>query len=464
MTDNFIQYPGQDISLNQIPRLSDTPEHIIPLESLNKRSVPPSKMFLIKLELNEFTMHNPGVPVYDASQGDGGLSLGGIPREELAEALIRYLPAERTTMYGTPVGREDIRRAIIENYYKFEPRTGLTPDHVVLGDGGRDVLQKWYQVVQQSGGRYGDLVLVSAAPWPSYLQGPYINGLNILLAPGDPNNDFKIKPEGINESIAFAARNGQKIKGLIITSPDNPTGNYMDMDEILHLIQHAVSRGIEYILIDLMYQAVIDPEVKPYDFNFLFQELTQKELKSVCLMDGLTKKAGASNLRNAHLVCPREDIVQKIKGIATHTVLPNALGEAAALEIYSQNEPTHHPWVKKVVVTTAESRKIVKSRFKELGYRFICHQGYYAFINIWKYLGKKMPEDKVLKEKNGNQIKTIKNVNTLKSYLSTKCGVAVIHGNVFKQPDFIRFSYANTPEYTSGAIDRLHESLSALED
>jgi hypothetical protein len=120
--------------------------------------------------------------------------------------------------------------------------------------------------------------------------------------------------------------------------------------------------------------------------------------------------------------------------------------------------------VKKVVAPTAESRKIVKSRFKELGYRFICHQGYYAFINIWKYLGKKIPGDKILKEKNGDQIKTIKNVNTLKSYLSTSCGLAVIHGSVFKQPDFIRFSYANNPEYTSGAIDRLHESLSALED
>ncbi len=42
MTDNFIKYPGQDISLTQIPRLSDTPDHIIPLESLNMRSVPPS--------------------------------------------------------------------------------------------------------------------------------------------------------------------------------------------------------------------------------------------------------------------------------------------------------------------------------------------------------------------------------------------------------------------------------------
>jgi aspartate aminotransferase len=419
-------------------------------------------MFTIKLELNDFAKKHPDIPIYDASQGDGGLSLGGIPREELAEALIRFLPAQRTTMYGTPIGREDVRKAIYENYYKFDPSTELIPDHVVIGDGGRDLLQKWYQVVQQSSGFHGDAVLVSAAPWPSYLQGPYINGMNIIMAPGNPENDFKITPAGLDESIHFASREGRTIKGLIITSPDNPTGNYMEFSEILELIQHALSKGIPFILVDLMYQAVVDPDQQRYDFNELFKALNPEERTRITLMDGLTKKAGASNLRNAHLICGSQDVVQKIKSIATHTVFPNAIGEAAALEVYSRSEPTQHPWVKKVVEPTAESRKIVKSRFKELSYKFICNQGYYTFVNIWNHIGKKIPEDKKLKNEKGERITVIKNVLTLKSYLTTCCGLAVIHGSVFKQPDFIRFSYANSPDYTRASVSRLHESLTDL--
>ena len=41
------------------------------------------------------------------------MSLGGVPPEELASALIRYLPAQASTAYGSPVGREDVREAIV---------------------------------------------------------------------------------------------------------------------------------------------------------------------------------------------------------------------------------------------------------------------------------------------------------------------------------------------------------------
>lgn len=179
-------------------------------------------------------------------------------------------------------------------------------------------------------------------------------------------------------------------------------------------------------------------------------------------MDGLTKKAGASNLRNAHLVCGSIELTKKIKGIATHTVLPNAAGEAVAYEIYRQEKPLKHPWVKRVIEPTAQSRAIVKKRLKEIGFKFICDQGYYAFINIYPWLGKRIPERKELKDAEGNTITEIYDVEILKSYLSSKCGLAVIHGSVFRQPHFIRFSYANAPEYTDSAITRLEQGLREL--
>ena len=74
--------------------------------------------------------------------------------------------------------------------------------------------------------------------------------------------------------------------------------------------------------------------------------------------------------------------MQKLKGLATHSVLPNALGEAAALEVYGQENPTEHPWVKRVVEPTARSRAIVREELTNRGFRFIIGQGYYTFINI----------------------------------------------------------------------------------
>lgn len=462
MNNYAVRYHEQDISQNLIPQPCENQQEIIPEVVFNKREVWPSKMFVIKLELDEFTKNNPDIPVYDASQGDGGMSLGGIPKRELSQALINYLPEDRSTKYGEPTGSIVVRKAIFENYYHIDTDTGLTPDNIVIGDGGRDILQKWFQAVQQDTGRYGGYILVSAAPWGSYPEGSYINGLNMLCAPGTPDNAFKITPEAIDASLDYARVQNRNILGIIITSPDNPTGNYLSKDEMLTLIEHSAMRGINYIFIDLIYQAVTDLEVGCYAVNTICKELSPEVRKRVCFMDGLTKKAGASNLRNAHLLCGSISLARKLKGISTHTILPNALGEAAAFEIYKQEKPLLHPWVKRVIVPTAQSRKIVKKRLHELGFRFICDQGYYAFINIFPWLGKKIPKEKKLKTEDGRAIDTIENVEILKSYLSKQCGLAVIHGSVFRQPDFIRFSYANTPEYTDASITRLYESLMEL--
>ena len=56
----------------------------------------------------------------------------------------------------------------------------------------------------------------------------------------------------------------------------------------------------------------------------------------------------------------------------------------------------------------------------------------------------------------------IKTAAHLKSYLAQKIGLAVIHGSVFRQPDFIRFSYANTPAYVQGALERLEYGVQRL--
>ncbi len=455
-------YPSQDFSQNFRPQYIDKKEHRFPVFRFSRREVWPSKMFTIKLELEEFTRNNPDKPVYDASQGDGGMSLGGIPKNEIAQALLNYLPEERTTKYGDPIGSFILRKVIFENYYKFDSETGLSPDNIVIGDGGRDILQKWYQAIVQSTGGNGDFIIVSAAPWGSYPEGSYINGLNMVCAPGHPDEGFQITSEGIDECIDFVQKSGHKVIGIIITSPDNPTGNYLEAEEIINLIEYATSKNIEFILVDLIYQAVTDLNIGCYDVNRIYKRLSPEARRNVCFLDGITKMAGASNLRNAHLVCGSMSLAKKLKGIATHTILPNVAGEAVAYEIYRQENPLAHPWVRRVVEPTAQSRAIVKRRLKELGFKFICGQGYYAFINIYPWLGKKIPRDKELKSSSGSLIFTIENVEILKSYLSSRCGLAVIDGSVFRQPHFIRFSYANAPDYTDNAITRLNESLGEL--
>ena len=90
-------------------------------------------------------------------------------------------------------------------------------------------------------------------------------------------------------------------------------------------------------------------------------------------------------------------------------------------------------------------------------------QGYYAFINISSWIGKRLPNgESIVDPVDGTQGEVVESVAHLKSYLAQKIGLAVIHGSVFRQPDFIRFSYANTPEYVQAALERLEYGLKRL--
>ena len=90
-------------------------------------------------------------------------------------------------------------------------------------------------------------------------------------------------------------------------------------------------------------------------------------------------------------------------------------------------------------------------------------QGYYAFINVWPWIGKRLPKGEwIVDPIDGSQTDEIKTSTHLKSYLAQRIGLAVIHGSVFRQPDFIRFSYANTPSYVQSALERLEQGVQRL--
>ena len=71
-----------------------TPVYAVPEDKLvpvsghlrDLMDIPPSRMFLINKSLKVYQEKNPGAQVFDASQGDGGASLPGVPRAILERA------------------------------------------------------------------------------------------------------------------------------------------------------------------------------------------------------------------------------------------------------------------------------------------------------------------------------------------------------------------------------------------
>ena len=418
--------------VNHIP-INDFPGHLY--------EIPPSRMFVIKLSLRKFREKaGEATPMFDASQGDGGASLPGVPRALLDRA--HELVCEHGTGYDFPYGTDMFRRAVAEQYWQLD---NWGPANVLGTVGGRDGLLKSYSAMIHLGsGRVGDVVLVSRVPWISYNWGPYAMGANVLLAPGDESNAWRYTEDTIKASVEFAARQGRKVLGIVITSPDNPTGHTLTTEEQIALGKAAFEAGIGFVLYDWIYHHVTEGE--PQDVNAVLAAFSEAERERIIFLDGLTKSLGASNVRNAHLLAG-EKVIKFINGRASHGVLPHFHGQAVAIAAYEQG---FRQAAESIIGPTNASRHVMRRFLTDKGYRFIMGDGgYYAFIHVEKWLQAGEFEDSF----------------GLGEYLAAEHGIAVVPGRAFSEEgnNWIRFSYALPPDVTQGALERFHSGLATLE-
>jgi aspartate/methionine/tyrosine aminotransferase len=398
-------------------------------------------MFLINKSLKTYGARNPDGRTFDASQGDGGASLPGVPAEILEEA--HRLQVDHGTRYDMPFGCNEFRESVIEDYWQVEPATGIRPTHVLAGVGGRDVLVKAYAaMLSLGGGRVGDVIVTTRVPWISYNWGPYGVGANVMLAPGDQQDGWALTPESIEACVEVARRDGRQVAGVVITSPDNPTGRTLSPARQVELGKAALRAGVRYVLYDWMYHWVTDEQ--PMNINEFLPQFDDAERPRLMIMDGITKSLGASNVRNAHLIAA-EEVIRFISSRASHGVIPSFHGQAVAMAAYRKG---FGQAATTIIEPTNESRRLLTAELGERKLTAILGKGYYAFINVAKWL----------------RAAGLPSSEPLGQHLAEQHGVAVVPGAFFSEHanDWIRFSYATPPQRTRGALDRLMEGLEAL--
>jgi aspartate aminotransferase len=428
---------------NAAPVLALDEKKLVPVNGFLRAmaDIPPSRMFLINKSLKIYQEKDPGAKTFDASQGDGGASLPGVPKAILERAA--QLQIEHGTAYDMPFGTEAYRKSVVEQYWKLDPGLGYGPVNVLGTAGGRDALVKAYGAMLALGhGRQGDLIIVSRVPWISYNWGPYGVGANVLWAPGDPAEGWAYSEDALRACVKFAASKERKIAGLVVTNPDNPTGLTITVEKQVSLAKAALEAGVAFVLFDWMYHYVTDEQ--PMDLNSFLKFFTPEERRRLMFLDGITKSLGGSNVRNCHLIAD-ESVVKFIVARASHGVIPSFYSLAVAMAAY---EMGFSEAAKTIIEPTNASRKVLKSLLMRNEFQHIIGKGYYAFVNVAEFLKARGWTDS----------------EPLGQYLAENYGVAIVPGAFFSPfgNEWIRFSYATPPERTEGAFARLVEGLNAL--
>ncbi len=429
---------------NDRPELVVIPEALAAVDGSPKTmaAIPGSRMFEIREALSVFRERHPGREEFDASQGDGGASLPGVPEAILDEA--HRLQKEHGTGYDKPFGTEAFRRAVVEDYWALDSETGWGPANIIACQGGRDALLKAYEAIQFLGsGRRGDFIVVSRVPWISYNWGPYAVGSNVMLAPGQEEDAWTLTPEGIAACCDQAHQlGGREVGAVIITSPDNPTGRSISLERQIELARAAFARGIPFVIFDWIYHRVSDTTC--HDLNHFLSFLEPAERDRCIILDGITKSLGGSNIRNAHLLASTE-VVRFIQGRASHGVIPSFHSQAVAIAAYRMGFDRA---AASIIEPTNRSRKVLERILKANCIRHIIGQGYYAFVDVGPSIDRAGLTDS----------------GELGARLAEDFGLAVVPGVYFSKfgARWVRFSYAQQPAYTEAAGQRLVEALGEL--
>jgi aspartate/methionine/tyrosine aminotransferase len=426
------------------PQFVVPPEHRIPVHNYpaDMAAIPPSRMFVIRETLNAYREKmGADAQTYNASQGDGGASLPGVPPTVLEGAFA--LQMERGTAYTPPAGMPRFRTAAAENYWQLDSETGWGPGNILFVQGGRDGLQKAYNAMVNVGtGETGSALVVSRVPWVSYAWGPYPFGLNVMLAPGRPEDGWRYTPESIKACADLAASEGRKIAGIIITSPDNPTGRTLSAEEQIALAKAALENGIAYVIFDWIYHWVTDD--KPSDINVVLKAFSPEERERLIFLDGLTKSLGASNIRSAHLVGGKK-LIDYISSNVTHGMIPSYFSQAVAISAFEMGFAQAS---KPIIEPIRASRQIMREELPKQGIPHVLGDGYYAFLDCARYLDAAGMSDS----------------EELLKYMGENYGIVFVPGSHFSEAGakWMRFSYALPPDVTKGALERLFEGFNSL--
>ena len=337
------------------------------------------------------------------------------------------------TKYTTVDGTPKLKNAIVEKF-KRENKLSYELNEISVGAGGKQII---YNVMMATVNQ-GDEVIIPAPYWVSYPDIVLLAGGNPIIIKCSENENFKITPEKLKNSIT------SKTKWLILNSPSNPTGSCYSENEIKSLAKILIENKQVHILSDDIYEHITYGK-----FNF-FTIAQINELKDRTLtMNGVSKSYAMTGWRIGYGAGPVEIIKAMAKIQSQSTTNPSSISQAAAVE--ALNGPQNF-----IMERSKEFQKrrdfVVKSLNEIKDLSCINPDGaFYVFPNCSKCLNKK--------DKKGKLLKT--DSDFVESLLENN-GVAVVQGSAFGLEGYFRISYATSTQNLKNALKRISEFCNSL--
>jgi aspartate aminotransferase len=387
------------------------------------REIRPSPTLGVSRTLSE--MRRRGADVVDLGVGEPDFPTP----EFVKEAGIEAIEADRTRYTETP-GEPSLREAIAA---KFRRRgADVSVSQVVVSAGGKQALFNACQVLFEE----GDEVLVPAPYWVSFPEMVRLSGATPVPAVTRRENGFRPTLEDLLPAVS------ERTRGLILNSPNNPTGAAIAPEELRKILDWAKDRNV-FVLYDECYELFLydgRPHASPAD--------TWADHADHVLISGAASKTFAmTGWRLGWAVAP-PDVIAAMSGYQSHsTSNASSISQAAALAALTELDRAKES-VGAMLAEYAVRRTLITAALNAIpGVACPAPDGaFYAFADV---------SDLFARSGAAGSAEFAK-------LLLERGGVAAVPGVAFGDDRYIRFSFAAARSEIERGMERFAEFARSL--
>ncbi|PYQ08764.1 MAG: hypothetical protein DMF82_00840 [Acidobacteria bacterium] len=365
-----------------------------------------------------------GEPVLDFSVGEPDQPT---PRH-IAAAATAAIEAGQTRY--TPAAGLPALRAAVALRYRKDFKVNFSDGEVAITTGGKQALYLACQALLDR----GDEVVIPSPHWPTFSEAVRLAGARPILVHTHEKDGFKITARLVSKATS------PRTKAVILNSPSNPTGAVIDPEDLLVIGDMAQRRKFTLLYDDTYARLTFGK-----DGSDVLQDLRDAIGDRLVVLGTASKSYCMTGWRIGWMLGPKP-LVDACAALISHsTQCPAAFAQAGAVEALTGPQK----FVQELCVEYRRRRDFIHAAVAALP-KVSCVSpggGFYLFPNLARYLGTAVPTTLELSRR-----------------LLEEQRVAVVPGEGFAAPGYLRISFARPMEDLKEGVRRLAAFLEGLRE
>ena len=350
----------------------------------------------------------------------------------IVAAAIKACSDPKWHRYTPAGGLPELKEAVAVKT-KRDSGYEVSASQVLITNGGKQALYNAFAALLDP----GDEVILPAPYWTTYPE-------SIRLAGGVPVEVMTDETSGYRATIdQLNAALTPRTKALVFVSPSNPTGAVYSPAEVKEIGEWAVAKGV-WVITDEIYEHLVYG-----DAQFASMPALVPELANTCIVvNGVAKTYAMTGWRVGWLIGPA-DIVKGATNLQSHATSNVAnVSQIAALAAVTGDLSAVH----EMKVAFDRRRKLITGMLDAIpGVNCPLPEGaFYVYPSVKEIVGRTLRGQK------------ISSSAQLAGLILDEVEVAVVPGEAFGTPGYLRLSYATSDHDITEGVGRIATLLSEL--